>query len=162
MSNLSSYLHRTIGVTLVASSCLACASSPDFTRSLGVMPLRPQPPVWLGPVRSLGSTPVAGAAALTQSQVPGWAHVLISVGDISTGGVYAWSLRSGSCGAQGGIIGPSDRYGEFSIRPDGSGAADALVPLTLSTSQTYAVVTNPVGPSSASAGACADLVYSPL
>ncbi|MDQ6737404.1 MAG: hypothetical protein M3Z30_06865 [Gemmatimonadota bacterium] len=88
--------------------------------------------------------------------------MLISVGDISTGGVYAWSLRSGSCAAQGGIIGPSDRYGEFAIRPDGSGAADALVPLTLSTSQTYAVVTNPVGPSSASAGACADLVYSPL
>ena len=162
MPNLSTFLHRSIVAALVTSSCLACASSPDFSRSLGVMPLKPQPPVWLGSVRSLGPSPVAGAAALTPSQVPGWAHVLISLDDMATGGTYAWSLHSGSCGAPGGVIGPVERYGAFAIRPDGSGTADAVVPVALSTSQSYAVVATPVAQSSSAPGACADLVYSPL
>ena len=162
MSKLSTRLHRSFVLAVAASSCLACASSPDFSRSLGVMPLAPQPPVWLGSVRSLGATPVAGAAAITRSQVPGWSHVLISLDDISSGGLYTWSLRSGSCGSQGAVIGPADRYGEFAIRPDGSGAADALVPFAPSTAQNYAVIATPVSSSANSAGACADLVYSPL
>ncbi len=125
------------------------------------MPLQPPTPVWLGSVRSTTGTAIAGAAAITPSQTPGWAHVLISLDDIKTGGIYSWSLRSGSCGAQGSVIGPADRYGEFAIHADGTGAADAMVPLSLSPQQTYAVVAGPVS-STGAPGACADLVRSAL
>ncbi|MDQ2890208.1 MAG: hypothetical protein M3R65_06580, partial [Gemmatimonadota bacterium] len=94
------------------------------------MPLRPPPPVWLGSVHTSSGTPIAGAAAATPTQAPGWSHVLISLGDASAGGLYSWSLHSGSCASQGGVVGPADRYGEFAIHADGTGAADALVPLT--------------------------------
>lgn len=161
MTILFKHPYRSIAGCLAAVSCIACASSPDFTRSLGVMPLRPPPPVWLGSVRGSGSAYINGAAALTPAQAPGWAHVLISLADVSTGGVYSWTLHSGNCGAPGSTIGPVDRFGEFVIRPDGTGAADALIPLNLSTSQTYAVVATPLSPATAPS-ACADLVYATL
>ena len=125
------------------------------------MPLQPPPPVWLGSIHGSGATRVAGAAAVTPSQTPGWAHVLISLDDMTTGGLYSWTLRAGSCGSPGGVIGSPDRFAEFPIRPDGSGAADALVPMTLSVSQTYAVVATPVDHGTASS-ACADLVHATL
>lgn len=119
--------------------------------------MRAPTPVWLGTIRGTGATPIAGAAAVTPSETPGWAHVLISLGDISSGSVYGWSLHNGTCGAQGGVIGPADRYGDFSIHADGSGAADAVVPLTLSSSESYAIVATPVSPA-AGVGLCADLL----
>lgn len=156
MSSISIHV-RGLSVTALVAILSACAPSGyDSMNGLGVMPLRPPTPVWLGAVRGTAALPLSGAAAVTPSQTPGWAHVLISLGDITSGGVYAWSLHNGSCASQGGVVGPADRYGDFTIHADGSGAAEALVPLTLSQSESYAVVATPVSPA-AGTGVCADL-----
>jgi len=104
---------------------------------------------------------VTGASAVTPSRTPGWTHVLISVNGAPSGDIYAWSLRSGSCAAQGGVVGPTERYGGFLIRADGSGAAETEIPAILSPSASYAVTASPTSTGSAAAGttaaACADL-----
>jgi hypothetical protein len=164
MPPVSTLLRRFRAAALVAASCVsyaACAStSYDAPNTLGVLPPQKPAPLWLGAVRGTDGAVNAGAAAVTPSQIPGWTHVLISLEDRAAGGIYTWSLRSGSCAAQGAVVGPADRYGEFAIHADGSGAADALVPATLSPSDSYAVVATPAAPGAnapGAASACADL-----
>lgn len=166
MSSITSAL-RPLYLVVLSASFVACASrSYDSLNTLGVMPLRAPTPVWLGAIRGSGpdtiANPIAGAAAVTPSQTPGWAHVLISLDDISSGGEYAWSLHSGSCGAQGSVIGPADHYSDFAIHADGSGAAEAIVPLELSPSASYAVIATRVSPGGSGATACADLIRTSL
>jgi len=157
MPSVTNTIRRSLIASLLAVTCASCASRGyESLNTLGVLPPQQPAPLWLGTVHSSGNTPITGAAAVTPSQTPGWAHVLISLGDISSGATYAWSLRSGNCEAHGGVIGPADRYANFTIHADGSGAAEAVVPLALSTTQTYAVVATPVAPSVATT-ACADL-----
>jgi hypothetical protein len=162
-----------VAAAFVAVLCMACASSGDYDtpNTLGVLPPPPPTPLWLGPVRGAGSatvndTPINGAAAVTPSQTPGWAHVLLSIGNTQAGGLYTWSLHSGSCGAQGEVVGPTNRYPEIAIGADGFGSAEAAVPATLSSSASYAIVATPVTPSTSSnattssataPSACADL-----
>ena len=142
--------------------CAACASGGgyDATNTLGVLPPQRPTPLWLGAIHGNGPTPagnmLAGAAAVTPAATPGWTHILISLNNVPVGGTYSWSLRSGSCGSQGGILGPTDRYADFSIRADGSGSAEAVVPVVLSPSSPYAVVASPIARNSDVSG-CADL-----
>ena len=156
-------LPRFVAAMLVSVTCIMCMScapsSYDSPTNLGVLPAQPPVPLWLGAMHGTGNAAVTGASAVTPSQTPGWAHVLISVNGAASGGIYTWSLRSGSCGAQGGVIGPTERYGDFPIRADGSGAAEAEIPATLSPSTPYAVTATPAstGSTTAATGACADL-----
>jgi hypothetical protein len=157
-----SYVPNTISRILVAAAaigiCTACASTAyDTPNTLGVMPLRPPTPIWLGAIAgSGGATSVDGAAAVTPSQVSGWAHVLLSLTNSTAGQLYTWSLRSGSCGTPGSIVGPANRYARFDIHADGTGAAETVIPATLSQSASYAVVATPVSPSTGP-DACANL-----
>lgn len=164
MSSIPSIIRRFLFVTLTLAACVACASDTyDAPNTLGVVPLRPPTPIWLGavagaPAGSAGAaaTPLSGAAAVTPSQVPGWAHVMLSIDNSTAGQLYSWSLHSGSCGSEGAVIGPANRYSEFAIHPDGTGAVETTIPTTLSQSASYAVVATPVAPSGAST-ACANL-----
>ena len=81
---------------------------------------------------------------------------MLSLDNSTAGAVYAWSLRSGNCGGQGSVVGPSDRYVRFDIHADGSGAAETVIPTTLSQSESYAVVATPISPSTGP-DACANL-----
>ena len=165
MSRASNSLRHYILIALAGAACTACAhgGSYDFPNTLGVLPPQKPTPLWLGSVRGTGTA--RGAASVTPSQTPGWDHVLISINDAPAGGTYAWSLHSGSCSGQGSIVGPSDRYADFITRADGSGDAEAVIPVSLSPSASYSVVATPVtygsGPSAASTtsagSACADL-----
>ncbi len=142
-------------VCAVASAC--ATQSYDFPNTLGVLPPPKPAPLWLGTIHGIGQGGgVSGAAAVTPSRTPGWTHVLVSLADTRASGTYAWSLRSGTCAAQGGIVGPDNRYADFVIHADGSGAAEAAVPETLSPSTSYVVVATPVAPATAPV-ACADL-----
>ena len=157
MPSIPSVFRHCFAGTVIGVACIACASqSYDVPNTLGVLPPPRPAPLWLGTVRGSGSTGISGAASVTPSQTPGWMHALISVGNGVAGGTYAWSLRSGSCAAQGNVVGPDDRYGDFTIHADGSGAAEAAVPVMLSPSASYAVVATPVLPATAPV-ACADL-----
>jgi hypothetical protein len=152
---MPSFRHLVSGIFVAAVAAVAgCASSTyDKSNSLGVMPLQPPAPLWLGAVSGLGgsgSGSVNGAAAATPSQVPGWTHVMLSLDNSAAGAVYTWSLRSGNCGGEGSVIGPSDRYTRFDIHADGTGAVEAFIPANLSQSQTYAVIATPVSPGTAS------------
>ena len=149
---------------LAALSVASCAPRAyDSFNTLGVLPPQPPTPIWIGAVRGSSAAALTGAAAVTPSQTPGWAHVLISVANVSTSGsMYAWSLRSGDCSSQGSVIGPADRYADFVIRADGSGGAEAVVPLSLkSAGGPYTIVATPVMAGSGP-GACADLARSTM
>ncbi|MEO6778863.1 MAG: hypothetical protein ABI194_05355 [Gemmatimonadaceae bacterium] len=155
---IPSHILATAGIII---ACAACATGGyDAPNTLGVLPPQPPAPLWLGAVRggtaTIGGAPISGAAAVTPSPTPGWTHVLLSLSDVTAGGIYSWSLRSGTCAAQGAVLGPADRYANFSIRADGSGAADAVVPAVLSPSAPYAVVASPVTQGASTSG-CADL-----
>jgi hypothetical protein len=154
-------ISRFIAAALASVACASCTTvTYDSPNTLGVLPQQPPAPLWLGAMHGSanGATP-AGAAALTPSRTPGWVHALVSLSDVPVGGVYAWSIRSGNCGAQGSVVGPAERYGQFPIRADGSGAAEAEIPATMSPSASYAVVAAPVAPgaSGATGSVCADL-----
>jgi hypothetical protein len=155
-------ISRAIIAALASASCLACATTTyDSPNTLGVLPRQPPTPLWLGAMHGSGNVaPVAGAAALTPSRTPGWTHALVSVNDAPVGGIYTWSVRSGNCGAQGSVVGPTERYGQFPIRADGYGAAEAEIPATMSPSGSYAVVATPAVPGATGGAAttvCADL-----
>lgn len=142
-----------------AVACLstACASAAyDTPNSLGVIPLMPPTPIWLGAIGSSSTATIAGAAAVAPSQVPGWNHVMLSLDNTTAGGIYTWSLRTGTCASQGSVVGPADRYSPFAIHADGSGAAEAVIPTLLSPTDSYVVVATPVSASSAPS-ACANL-----
>ncbi|MEO7217373.1 MAG: hypothetical protein ABI026_04200 [Gemmatimonadaceae bacterium] len=158
MPPLYNVIARSFIAAAVVGACAACASaSYDTPNTLGVMPLQPPTPIWLGAIAAAGgSSAVDGAAAVTPSQMPGWTHIMLSLDNSTAGAVYTWSLRSGNCGGQGNIIGPSDRYARFNIHADGTGAVETVIPTTLSQSESYAVIATPVSPSTGSA-ACANL-----
>ena len=161
MPSVPNIFRHFVAVAAVGAVCASCATQPyDLPNTLGVLP-PPRPiPLWLGAVHGTGTTGVSGAASVTPSPTPGWLHVLVSVENSVAGGTYAWSLRSGSCTAQGNVIGPANRYADFIIRADGSGAAEAAVPETLSPSASYYVVATPAAtanPSVTTPAACADL-----
>ena len=120
------------------------------------MPLRPPTPIWLGAVHGSNAATITGAAAVAPSQVPGWDHVMLSIDNTIAGGAYTWSLHTGTCASQGSVVGPVDRYSQFAIHADGSGAAEAVIPTLLSPVNSYAVFATPVATSAASS-ACADL-----
>lgn len=156
---------RFIVIALACTICGGCVprDSYDFPNTLGVLPPQKPTPLWLGTIHGAGSAE-SGAASVSPSQTPGWEHVLVSIDDSpAVGGMYNWSLRSGSCGAQGSIVGPADRYAAFIVRADGSGGAEAVVPATLSPSASYAVVATPISSGAAAASsACADLTLSSM
>lgn len=158
MPPIPSTLRQILVVALAAAIGTACAPSAyDSPNTLGVMPLRPPTQIWLGAVGGSGNTTVInGAAAVTPSQIPGWTHVMLSIDNTVAGQVYSWSLRSGSCGSEGSVVGPTDRYSAFAIHADGTGAAETVIPTTLSQSESYAVIATPVSPGGASS-ACANL-----
>jgi hypothetical protein len=163
MPSISNVLRHLAAVVAVGAACAACAAQApyDLPNTLGVLPPPTPVPIWLGAVHGTGTTRITGAASATPSSTPGWLHVLISVGNSVAGGTYAWSLRSGSCAAQGNVIGPANRYADFNIHADGSGAAEAAVPETLSPSAAYSVVATPAVSGAAEPTApavCADLV----
>jgi hypothetical protein len=162
MPSVPNTLRQLLVAAATVTISAACASSSyDAPNSLGVMPLRPPTPIWLGAVRGSGTTTVNGAAAVTPSQVPGWDHVMLSLDNTTAGGIYTWSLRSGTCASQGSIVGPTDRYAQFAIHADGSGAAEAVIPTLLSPTDSYAVIATPLSPASASS-ACADLAHASM
>lgn len=157
MPTIPKPLHRLFVTAAVVCLCTACASSSyDAANSLGVMPLRPPTPIWLGAIRSSNTATITGAAAVAPSQVPGWDHVMLSIDNTAAGGIYRWSLRTGTCASQGSVVGPVDRYSQFAIHADGSGAAEAVIPTVLSPANSYAVFATPVTASAAQT-ACADL-----
>lgn len=149
----------------MSATCVACTSlvscapgAYDSPNNLGVLPAQPPVPLWLGAMHGTSNAAVTGASAATPSRTPGWTHVLISVNGAPNGDIYAWSLRSGSCAEQGSIVGPTERYGGFLIRADGSGAAETEIPAMLSPSASYAVTATPASTGTAAgAAACADL-----
>jgi hypothetical protein len=154
----SNVLRRLAAVVAIGAVCASCATQfYDSPNTLGVLPAPKPVPLWLGAIHGTGTTGVSGAAAVTPSPTPGWTHVLISIDNSVAGGEYGWSLKSGSCAAQGNVIGPTNRYADFIVRADGSGAAEATVPETLSPSASYAVVATPAA-SATTPAACADLV----
>jgi len=157
MPPIPNTLRRLLITAAVTSLSTACASnSYDTPNSLGVMPLSPPTPIWLGAIGNSSEATIRGAAAVAPSQVPGWEHVMLSLDNTTAGGIYAWSLHTGTCASQGNVVGPVDRYSQFAIHADGSGAAEALIPILLSPTNAYAVVATPLSASSAPS-ACADL-----
>jgi len=163
MPPFSDVLRNLAVVAAIGAACAACAAqSYDAPNTLGVLPPPKPAPLWLGAIHGAGTAAIAGAASVTPSPTPGWAQVLISVQNSVAGETYAWSLKSGTCAAQGNIIGPANRYSDFNIHADGSGAADAAIPESLSPSASYAVVATPAASRASSASApvaCADLAF---
>jgi hypothetical protein len=161
MSSLPNALRNLAVVAVIGAACASCAAqSYDAPNTLGVLPPPKPVPLWLGAVHGAGTAGISGAASVTPSHTPGWEHVLISIENSVAGGTYAWSLKSGSCASQGNVIGPANRYADFNIHADGSGAAEAAIPETLSPSASYAVVATPAASTGVSATAplaCADL-----
>lgn len=167
MSSLPNVLSHLAAAMVIGTVCTSCAAqSYDLPNTLGVLPPPRPAPLWLGTIHGTGAPGIAGAASVTPSPSPGWEHVLISVKNGVAGGTYAWALKSGSCASQGSVIGPADRYADFNIHADGSGAAEAAVPEKLSSSASYAVVATPTTHADAShatsatePAACADLIF---
>ena len=163
MPPFSNVLRNLAVVAAIGAACASCAAqSYDAPNTLGVLPPPRPTPLWLGAMHGTGTSGIAGAASVTPSPTPGWVHVLVSVDNSVAGETYAWSLKSGTCASQGNVIGPANRYADFNIHADGSGAAEAAIPETLSPSASYAVVATPAASrvSSASAPvACADLAF---
>jgi len=167
MPSFSNVLRNLAVVAAIGAVCASCAAqSYDAPNTLGVLPPPKPTPLWLGAMHGAGTAAIAGAASVTPSATPGWAQVLISVQNSVAGETYAWSLKSGTCAAQGNVIGPANRYADFNIHADGSGAAEAAIPETLSPSASYAVVATPAASRAPSAiastsapAACADLAF---
>ena len=163
MPPLSHVLRNLAVVAAIGAACASCAAqSYDAPNTLGVLPPPRPTPLWLGAIHGAGTAGIAGAASVTPSPTPGWVQVLISVENSVAGETYAWSLKSGTCASQGNVIGPANRYADFNIHADGSGAADAAIPETLSPSASYAVVATPAASRASSASApvaCADLAF---
>jgi len=167
MPPFSNVLRNLAVVAAIGAVCASCAAqSYDAPNTLGVLPPPKPTPLWLGAMHSAGTAAIAGAASVTPSATPGWAQVLISVQNSVAGETYAWSLKSGTCASQGNVIGPANRYADFNIHADGSGAAEAAIPETLSRSASYAVVATPAASRAPSAiasasapAACADLAF---
>jgi hypothetical protein len=154
----NTFRHFAAVIAIGAASASCATQSYEFPNTLGVLPPPKPIPLWLGAVHATGTAGISGAVSVTPSPTPGWIHVLISIENSVAGATYAWSLRSGGCSAQGNVIGPANRYSDFTIHADGSGAAEAAVPEILSQSSSYAVIATPVAPATAPT-ACADLTF---
>lgn len=164
LSRLAAFLTALAGATLAGTILAAtgCTTGGGNTRGsgLGVLPLRPPAPAWLGSIGGGGtSATLRGAAALTESPTPGWWHVLVSIKGGRPGAAYDWTLRSGACSTTAPAIGPANRFPHLTVAADGTAAAEATVQAAVSPRGSYSVTVS--GPDAAPL-ACADLAYTAM
>lgn len=97
-------------------------------------------------------TPVEYQAALVGSdehdEVEGIASVTaraisfdaeIEIANAEADAVYTWQVATGTCTQPGSRVGAADRYDDLEVAEDGTAAADAEVPVALSSSGSYIV-----------------------
>jgi hypothetical protein len=144
-------------LALAAAGTMAAACAPRYPgpSGLGVLPVTPPSPLWMGAVRPQTDANMRGAAAITATPTPNYSHVLVSIWGGTPGRSYDWTLHSGSCGSTGAAI-PVNGY-PLVTYADGTAKAEGYVPQKLIAGSQYSVV---IGAQDAAAPpACADLAY---
>jgi hypothetical protein len=63
----------------------------------------------------------------------------IEIANAEADAVYTWQVATGTCTQPGSRVGAADRYHDLEVAEDGTAAADAEVPIALSSSGSYIV-----------------------
>ncbi|HEV2644545.1 MAG TPA: hypothetical protein VGT98_17665, partial [Candidatus Elarobacter sp.] len=97
--------HPVTRVTILAAivALAACRPYSALDNQLGVLPVPPPQPLWLGAMQPPVDSALRGSVAVTQSATPRWSHVLVSIAGARPATTYTWALHSGRCADNGAI-----------------------------------------------------------
>lgn len=110
---------------LGAAACMNSIDTPSVT-------------IWETQLNAELTHPDIGGQAAAVSEPSGTSLGILVTGS-EPGAAHAWGLRTGTCDAPGGQIGPSGDYPELSIGDTGSGEAETHLGSRLSLDQSYHV-----------------------
>ena len=91
------------------------------------------------PANLSGAVQIAGSATMTPGSSSDRTDVALNVSNASPGGNHPWQVHRGQCGADEGILGPSDSYRSVKINDNGRGSGTVTVPVETPTSGSYFV-----------------------
>ena len=93
----------------------------------------------VSPADLAGAVQMSGSASMVPGSSSGNTAVSLRLANASPGGVHPWAVHRGQCGADEGVLGPSDAYQPAKVSDDGRAAASATLPLETPTAGSYFV-----------------------
>ena len=91
------------------------------------------------PAGLAGAVQINGTAAMAPDGNKEKTRVTLSVSNATPGGVHPWQLHRGQCGADEGLVGPSDSYKSLKINDEGRASGSVTIPVEMPTSGSYFV-----------------------
>jgi hypothetical protein len=82
---------------------------------------------------------VAGTATVAPGTTSGTTVVLVSIHGGTPGAIYPWHVHSGQCGSNGAVVGSASAYPTLTVNADGTGQANATLPMPTPSSGSYYV-----------------------
>ena len=89
------------------------------------------------PSELTGAMQVSGRASMAPGSNHDQTMVSLTLSNATPGGVHPWEIHHGQCDTDAGIIGQADAYPPIKIANDGTGSAEATLPLVTPDSGSY-------------------------
>jgi hypothetical protein len=94
---------------------------------------------WTAALAPQAGGTVAGTATVAPGTTSGTTVVVVSIRGGTPGAIYPWHVHSGQCGDNGSIVGSASAYPSLTANADGTGQANATLPIPAPSSGSYYV-----------------------
>jgi hypothetical protein len=109
------------------------------------------------PADLAGAVQMSGSATMAPGSNSGNTTVSLRLANAAPGGLHPWAVHRGQCGADQGVLGPSDAYTPVKVSDDGRGSASATLPLKTPTAGSYFVSVRASAANGGTTVACGNL-----
>lgn len=91
------------------------------------------------PAELVGAVQIRGDAWMGQGSSPGETRTEVTLSNAAPGGEHPWHVHEGTCGSNGGVLGPGEAYKTLKVGGDGRASQSTTLPMALPTSGSYYV-----------------------